>query len=89
MTYYGRWVYKYEEAARRGALAALIVHDTDGAGYGWQTVNAPGGENYDLVRKDPNERVAAAGLDRRCRRDHDVPRRWPRSRTAAQAGAPR
>ena len=61
MTYYGRWVYKYEEAARRGALAALIVHDTDGAGYGWQTVNAPGGENYDLVRKDPNARVALQG----------------------------
>ena len=35
MTYYGRWTYKYEEAARHGAIAALIVHDTDGAGYGW------------------------------------------------------
>lgn len=50
MTYYGRWTYKYEEATRRGALAALIVHDTEGAGYGWSTVIAPGGENYDLVR---------------------------------------
>jgi Zn-dependent M28 family amino/carboxypeptidase len=61
MTYYGRWVYKYEEAARRGALAALIVHDTEGAGYGWDTVKAPGGENYDVIRKDPNERVALQG----------------------------
>lgn len=52
MTYYGRWVYKYEEATRRGAVAALIVHDTEGAGYGWQTVVAPGGENYDLARED-------------------------------------
>src|SRR5262245_31049371 len=50
MTYYGRWTYKYEEAARRGALGALIVHDTDGAGYGWSTVTAPAGENYDIVR---------------------------------------
>ena len=50
MTYYGRWTYKFEEAARRGAIAALIVHDTPGAGYGWSTVTAPGGENYDVVR---------------------------------------
>ncbi|WP_447760205.1 M28 family metallopeptidase [Sphingopyxis panaciterrae] len=50
MTYYGRWTYKYEEASRRGAIAALIVHDTDGAGYGWNVVKSPGGENYDIVR---------------------------------------
>jgi len=61
MTYYGRWVYKYEEAARRGALAALIVHDTEGAGYGWSTVTAPGGENYDVIRKDPNETISLQG----------------------------
>jgi Zn-dependent M28 family amino/carboxypeptidase len=50
MTYYGRWTYKYEEAARRGAIGALIVHDAPGAGYGWSTVVAPGGEAYDVVR---------------------------------------
>ena len=50
MTYYGRWTYKFEEAARRGAIAALIVHDTEGAGYGWNVVASPGGENYDIVR---------------------------------------
>lgn len=61
MTYYGRWTYKYEEAARRGAIAALIVHDTDGAGYGWETVIAPGGENYDLVRSNPTERLVLQG----------------------------
>ncbi len=55
MTYYGRWSYKYEEAARRGAVAALIVHDTDGAGYGWSTVTAPGGENYALVYPDASK----------------------------------
>jgi Zn-dependent M28 family amino/carboxypeptidase len=55
MTYYGRWTYKFEEAARRGAVAALIVHDTDGAGYGWSTVTAPAGENYALLHADPTE----------------------------------
>jgi Zn-dependent M28 family amino/carboxypeptidase len=38
MTYYGRWTYKFEEAARHGATGALIVHQTDPAGYGWDTV---------------------------------------------------
>ena len=51
MTYYGRWTYKFEEAARRGAIAALVVHETAGAGYGWNTVEAPGGENYNIVLK--------------------------------------
>ena len=39
MTYYGRWTYKYEEAARQGAAAAIIVHETGPAGYGWGVVN--------------------------------------------------
>jgi Zn-dependent M28 family amino/carboxypeptidase len=60
MTYYGRWTYKFEEAARRGAIGALIVHDTPGAGYGWSTVTAPAGENYDIVRT-PNDRVMLQG----------------------------
>ena len=61
MTYYGRWTYKFEEAARQGAVAALIVHDTPGAGYGWATVTAPGGENYDVVRRAGDERVPLQG----------------------------
>ncbi|MFM5924644.1 MAG: M28 family metallopeptidase [Novosphingobium sp.] len=40
MTYYGRWTYKFEEAARQGAAGALIVHDTYPAAYGWQVVNS-------------------------------------------------
>jgi len=52
MTFYGRWVYKYEEAARRGAAGALIVHETPGAGYGWVTVIAPRGSNLDVARAD-------------------------------------
>jgi Zn-dependent M28 family amino/carboxypeptidase len=49
MTYYGRWTYKYEEAARRGAIAALVVHETDAAGYGWNVVKSPAGEAYNIV----------------------------------------
>lgn len=49
MTYYGRWSYKFEEAARQGAAAALIIHDDAGAGYGWDVVqNSWSGEQYDL-----------------------------------------
>ncbi|NIJ23189.1 Zn-dependent M28 family amino/carboxypeptidase [Sphingomonas japonica] len=40
MTYYGRWTYKFEEAARHGAAAALIVHQTEPAGYGWNVVES-------------------------------------------------
>ncbi|PCJ23306.1 MAG: peptidase M28 [SAR86 cluster bacterium] len=40
MTYYGRWTYKYEEAARQGAAAAFIVHETGPAGYGWDVVSS-------------------------------------------------
>jgi len=50
MTYYGRWTYKYEEAARRGAIGALIVHETAGAGYGWNVAGASAGGTYDVVR---------------------------------------
>ena len=49
MTFYGRWVYKYEEAARRGAIAALVVHETDAAGYPWTVVKSPAGEAYNVV----------------------------------------
>jgi len=52
-TYYARWTYKYDEAARRGAIGALIVHETPGAGYGWSTAVAPRGEGFDVVRADP------------------------------------
>jgi len=52
-TYYGRWTYKFEEAARRGALGVLIVHETAGAAYPWTTVVASNGDSYDVVRADP------------------------------------
>jgi len=40
MTYYGRWTYKFEEAARQGAAAAIIIHDTEPAAYGWNVVQS-------------------------------------------------
>jgi Zn-dependent M28 family amino/carboxypeptidase len=53
MTYYGRWTYKFEEAARQGAAGALIVHETAYAGYGWEVVRGSwSGEQFDIVRQD-------------------------------------
>jgi Zn-dependent M28 family amino/carboxypeptidase len=55
MTYYGRWTYKYEEAARQGAAAAIIVHETVPAAYGWEVVrNSNTGNRWWLETKDKN-----------------------------------
>jgi Zn-dependent M28 family amino/carboxypeptidase len=55
MTYYGRWTYKFEEAARQGAIGTLIVHETPGASYGWATVkNSNTNVMFDIVRKRPS-----------------------------------
>ena len=63
MTYYGRWTYKFEEAARQGATAALIIHDTEGASYGWDVVkNSWSGPQFDLrAADDPDPRLPAQG----------------------------
>lgn len=63
MTYYGRWTYKYEEAARQGAAAALIIHDDAGAAYPWEVVqNSWGGPQFDLPpSEDPEPRLPAQG----------------------------
>lgn len=63
MTYYGRWTYKYEEAARQGAAAAIIVHDTVPAAYGWQVVrNSNSGTRSWLDAADRNSgRVPITG----------------------------
>jgi hypothetical protein len=53
MTYYGRWVYKFEEAARQGAEAVLIIHETEPAAYPWQVVETSWtGKQIDLKRED-------------------------------------
>jgi Zn-dependent M28 family amino/carboxypeptidase len=63
MTYYGRWMYKYEEASAKGAAACLIVHETGPAGYPFAVVAASQGrENFDLRTTDGNaRRVAVEG----------------------------
>ena len=63
MTYYGRWTYKFEEAARQGAAAALIIHDSEGASYGWDVVrNGWSGAQFDLsTTDDPAPRLPAQG----------------------------
>jgi len=63
MTYYGRWTYKFEEAARQGAAAALIIHDDAGAGYGWDVVkNSWSGAQFDLpASADPEPRLPLQG----------------------------
>ncbi len=63
MTYYGRWTYKYEEAARQGAAAAIVIHQTEPAAYGWGVVEGSwSGAQLDLERPDGGAgRVALEG----------------------------
>ena len=83
MTYYGRWTYKYEEAARQGALGMLVVHETAPASYGWATVkNSNTNDMFDVVRDDPRsahptiegwiQRDFAADLFKRAGLDYDA-----------------
>jgi Zn-dependent M28 family amino/carboxypeptidase len=52
LTYYGRWTYKYEEAARRGAAGVILIHTTPTAGYGWNVVRTSNGNwRYEIARK--------------------------------------
>ena len=56
MTYYGRWIYKYEEAARQGAAGAIIIHETKPASYGWNVIESSwSGAQYHLPAKEVNE----------------------------------
>lgn len=60
MTYYGRWTYKFEEAARQGATGVLIIHDTGGASYGWEVVrNGWSGPQLNLQSADNGASRAA------------------------------
>ena len=91
MTYYGRWTYKYEEMARRGALGTLIVHETAPASYGWATVkNSNTNVMYDIVRKQPAkahapmeawiQRDLAADLFKRAGLDFEAAKKQAQSR---------
>jgi len=57
LTYYGRWTYKYEEAARRGAIGAIIIHTTPTASYGWDVVRSS------WAREDQEVRLAEGEHD--------------------------
>ncbi len=60
MTYYGRWTYKFEEAARRGAVGALIIHRTDLASYPWQVVRSSWSNEQVYLTDDRTPKLAAA-----------------------------
>ena len=92
MTYYGRWTYKYEEAARRGALGLLIVHETKPASYGWPTVrNSNTNAQFDIVRDDPKaehpqvegwiQRDLAVSLFKRAGLDFEALKKLAQTRT--------
>ncbi|MET0273951.1 MAG: M28 family metallopeptidase [Phenylobacterium sp.] len=71
MTYYGRWTYKFEEAARQGAAGFLVIHERAPAAYGWATVkNSNTNEIFDIIRKDPS--AAHAPLEGWIQRDAAV-----------------
>jgi len=70
LTYYGRWTYKYEEAARRGAVGALIIHRTDLASYGWQVVENSQAIEKSYLADDPANTLRAAAWIQ-----HDVAQR--------------
>jgi Zn-dependent M28 family amino/carboxypeptidase len=55
LTYYGRWTYKYEEAARRGAVAAIIIHTTPTAGYAWHVVSGSWGHERVQMKLEPGQ----------------------------------
>lgn len=60
LTYYGRWTYKYEEAARMGAIGVLIIHRDDLASYPWQVVRSSWSGEKSYLVGDPNARLEAA-----------------------------
>jgi Zn-dependent M28 family amino/carboxypeptidase len=56
MTYYGRWTYKFEEAARRGAAGVLVIHEEAPAAYPWATpANSDAAPTFDIIRRNPLE----------------------------------
>jgi len=60
MTYYGRWTYKFEEAARKGAIGVLIIHRTDLASYGWQVVKNSWSNEQVYLADDKDPKLEAA-----------------------------
>ena len=61
LTYYGRWTYKYEEAARRGAVAVILVHKTEMASYPWEVVRNSWGGESSMLQDDTDPKLESAG----------------------------
>jgi Zn-dependent M28 family amino/carboxypeptidase len=61
LTYYGRWTYKYEEAARRGALGVILIHKTEMASYPWEVVRNSWGGETSLLKNDNDPKLKSAG----------------------------
>jgi Zn-dependent M28 family amino/carboxypeptidase len=61
LTYYGRWTYKYEEAARRGAVGVVLVHKTEMASYGWEVVRNSWGGETSFLQEDKDPKLKSAG----------------------------
>lgn len=60
LTYYGRWTYKYEEAARKGAIGVILIHKTEMASYGWQVVRNSWSGERSALRDDPAPKLQLA-----------------------------
>jgi Zn-dependent M28 family amino/carboxypeptidase len=61
LTYYGRWTYKYEEAARRGAVGVVLIHKTEMASYGWEVVRNSWGGETSFLQDDKDPKLKSAG----------------------------
>src|SRR6266403_2031060 len=60
LTYYGRWTYKYEQAARKGAVGAILIHRTDMASYGWEVVRNSNSGEKSYLKLDGTPKLKAA-----------------------------
>src|SRR5439155_651929 len=80
LTYYGRWTYKLEEAARRGALGALLIHTTESATYPWEVVR--GSWSVEQFKLDRPAAKTTRPAWPRCWRQRRRSLRWPRDRDA-------
>ncbi|KAG1436713.1 hypothetical protein G6F55_014177 [Rhizopus delemar] len=76
MTYYGRWTYKFEEAARRGAEGGLIVHETAPAAYGWATVKISGTSQHAHWPRRSSPTPVSISMPRSARRCAPTSARW-------------
>ena len=61
LTYYGRWTYKYEEAARRGAVGVVLIHKTEMASYGWEVVRNSWGGESSMLEEEKDPKLKSAG----------------------------